>query len=62
MLVRNFNHERWVISAGTLRSSRLCFEESIHEALTVFPTQCSCYLFNFFSLPFVIMFLVCLCG
>ena len=34
ILVRNFNHERWVIAAGTLRSARLCFEESINEALT----------------------------
>jgi alkylation response protein AidB-like acyl-CoA dehydrogenase len=34
MLVRNFNHERWVIAAGAARSSRLCYEEAIHEAMS----------------------------
>ena len=34
MLVRNFNHERWVIAAGAARQSRLCYEEAINESLS----------------------------
>jgi alkylation response protein AidB-like acyl-CoA dehydrogenase len=34
MLMTNFNHERFVIAIGACRSSRLCYSEAIHEALT----------------------------
>lgn len=30
----NFNHERFVIAAGTCRSARLCYQEAIREART----------------------------
>lgn len=34
MIMTNFNHERFVIAVGVLRSSRMCYSEAIHEALT----------------------------
>jgi len=34
MIMTNFNHERFVISIQAVRSSRLCYQEGIHEALT----------------------------
>jgi alkylation response protein AidB-like acyl-CoA dehydrogenase len=34
LLMYNFNHERFVIAAGTCRASRLCYEEAITYALT----------------------------
>lgn len=33
-IVHNFNHERFVISAGTSRLSRICYEEALKYALT----------------------------
>mmetsp|Transcript_21602 Transcript_21602/g.42434 ORF Transcript_21602/g.42434 Transcript_21602/m.42434 type:complete len:424 (+) Transcript_21602:183-1454(+) len=33
-LTVNFNHERFVIAAGTCMSSRLCYQEAFHEAMT----------------------------
>lgn len=32
-IVRNFNHERFVISAGTCREARLCYEEAFMYAM-----------------------------
>jgi acyl-CoA dehydrogenase len=34
LILYNFNHERFVISAGTCRAARLCYEEAITYALT----------------------------
>jgi alkylation response protein AidB-like acyl-CoA dehydrogenase len=34
MLMTNFNHERFVIAIQALRLSRMCYSESVHEALT----------------------------
>lgn len=33
VLMTNFNHERFVIAAGTLRSCRRCYQEAIHYAI-----------------------------
>ena len=33
ILLYNFNHERFVISAGACRSARLCYEEAIQFAM-----------------------------
>ena|SRR3990167_4713041 len=33
-IVHNFNHERFVISAGTCREARMCYEEAFKYALT----------------------------
>lgn len=34
IIATNFNHERFVIAAGTCRSARLCYQEALHESLT----------------------------
>lgn len=34
LIVRNFNHERFVIGCSTVRQARLCFEQSFKYALT----------------------------
>lgn len=33
-IVHNFNHERFIISAGTIRLSRLCYEEALTYSLS----------------------------
>ena len=32
-ITNNFNHERWLIAVGACRSARMCYEESVKEAL-----------------------------
>eukprot|EP01124_Arcella_intermedia_P010218 TRINITY_DN1674_c0_g1_i1.p1 TRINITY_DN1674_c0_g1~~TRINITY_DN1674_c0_g1_i1.p1 ORF type:complete len:324 (+),score=71.14 TRINITY_DN1674_c0_g1_i1:24-974(+) len=34
LILLNFNHERFIIAAGTCRAARLCYEEAIKYALT----------------------------